>query len=259
MIFNEFELCSLYCSPLDENGVVASGSGGSGGGSGDAPEAVNDDTPGEKSYAELKEQHRHIFNLRMFPSLFEGQKMKAVEDHPKSSPFSQEMTQTEWDEAINIVRNFGPRKRKYANEEQIRFRDSLPQSTMKKWTKLYEGAALLEKYKAEEYKLPGSDQTHYRLLRNHKRSRWEEKRWLTCVPQLDVYDAIYECHQMVSHMKQNQTCAKVHERYYNITEKQVNTFVETCFVCDARRQADRARKLLLLESMEQNKSENSNE
>jgi hypothetical protein len=47
----------------------------------------------------LKE-HRNIFNLYMFPSLFEGrpkncEKMKAIKDHLGSSPFSLEMTQAE--------------------------------------------------------------------------------------------------------------------------------------------------------------------
>jgi hypothetical protein len=259
MIFNKFAVCSLYCSPLDENGVVASGSGGNSGGA----EAVNENTPIENSNnAEMMERHRHIFNLRVFPSLFEGpknnEKIKAVKDHPKSSPFSLEMTQAEWEETINIVLNFGPRLIKHANEQQARFRNNLPYTKVKKWIKQYNGAPLIEMYKVEEFKMPGSDQTQYRLLRNHKRLHWNEKKWLPCLPQLEVFDAIHECHTMVLHMKQNQTCAKVHEKYYNITEKQVIAFVETCFVCNqansVARPLKRVKKLRSSDSMQQNEA-----
>jgi hypothetical protein len=103
---------------------------------------------------------------------------------------------------------------------------------VKKWIKKYQGERLLDKYRVKEYKLPGSDTIQYRLLRRHKRKSWSEAKWLICVPQLQVFDAIRECHLLVNHMKMNHTLLKVHEKYYNISEKQVNAFVATCETCN---------------------------
>lgn len=223
MIFDQLAILSLggYCSPLDGNGVVASGGGG-----------ATVDTPMKVAEAGMKERHRRVFNSRVFPSLFEDGKMKEMKDHPKTSPLSLEMSQAEWEEAIHIVRNFGPALLSDANEEQKAFRKSLGKKKEKKWTKRDEGVPLIEKYKVEEYTLPDSDQTHHRLLKRHKRASWTEEKWLLCIPQLDVFDAISECHGIASHMKQNQTCVKVHEKYYNVTEAQIIAFVESCETCN---------------------------
>ena len=223
MIFDQLAILSLggYCSPLDDNGLVASGGGG-----------ATVDTPMKVAEAGMKERHRRVFNSRVFPSLFEDGKMKEMKDHPKTSPLSLEMSQAEWEEAIHIVRNFGPALLSDANEEQKAFRKSLGKKKEKKWTKRDEGVPLIEKYKVEEYTLPDSDQTHHRLLKRHKRASWTEEKWLLCIPQLDVFDAISECHGIASHMKQNQTCVKVHEKYYNVTEAQVIAFVESCETCN---------------------------
>lgn len=69
-------------------------------------------------------------------------------------------------------------------------------------------------------------------MKLHQRKGWSDASWLVCLPQLDVFDAISECHGFVSRMKQNQTCVKVHERYYDIPEAQVNAFVEICETCN---------------------------
>ena len=91
---------------------------------------------------------------------------------------------------------------------------------------------MVELYEVEEYKLPGSDLPKKRLLRIHTRKGSPEENRLVCVPQLDVFDVISENHGIVSHMKQNQTCVKVHEKYYNVTESQVNAFVDSCETCN---------------------------
>lgn len=225
-------------------------------------EAVVEDTPIDVVEAEMKERHRHIFNLRMFPSLFEGpkncEKMKPVNDHPKPSMTSFEMNQAQWEEAINIVRHFGPQKLKDANEEQARFRKSLSKVTVRRWTKLVNCVPLIEKYKVEEFKMPGSDQIQYRLFRKYQRKHWHEEKWLLCVPQLHIFDAIHECHNMISHMKLSPTLKKVHEKYYNISEKQVSAFIETCFECNMQSQSqDRAKRLKSSDSIEQNTSKTS--
>ena len=152
--------------------------------------------------------------------------MKELKDHPNSNQNSLEMSQGEWEEAIRIVEKFGPAKESDATKEEKDFRKSLGQQKAKKW------ARLVDKYKVEEYTLPGSDQPRKRLMRLHKRSGFDEERWLLCIPQLQVFDAIYEHHHLVSHLKMNQTCGKVQEKYYNVTEKQVNEFVATCETCN---------------------------
>lgn len=240
MIFNQFALDTFcYCSPLGVDGVATSGGGGGagaggagaggGGGSGSEHLESTNDTPMKVAEAGIKQRHRHAFNLRMFPALFHAPNnptMKELKDHPNTSHLSKEMSQGEWEEAIHIVQNFGPAKESDATEAQKDFRKSLEKSKAKKWSKL------VDKYKVEVYTLPGSDQPRKRLMRLHKPSGFDEERWLLCIPQLQVFDAIYENHHLVSHLKMNQTCVKVQEKYYNVTEKQVNEFVATCETCN---------------------------
>ena len=215
MIFNQFALL-VCCSPVGADGVDASGS---------AP-AVDIDTPMKVADASIRERHRHVFNLRMFPSLFHDGIMKELKDHPDTSPLSAEMSQREWEEAIHIVPLFGPKLLRDATDEQKAFREKLGAKKSKKW------ASMVELYEVEEYKLPGSDLPKKRLLRIHTRKGSPEENRLVCVPQLDVFDVISENHGIVSHMKQNQTCVKVHEKYYNVTESQVNAFVDSCETCN---------------------------
>ncbi len=224
MIFNQFALDTLcYYSPLDVDGVVASGGGGT------VAAAAAADTPMKVAEAGIKQRHRKAFNMRVFPALFHGpdnDTMKEVKDHPKTDPLLKEMSQREWEEAIHIVQNFGPAKESDATDAQKDFRKSLDRQTKKKWSKV------IDKFKVVEYKLPGSDVVRKRLMKNHKASGFDEYKWLVCVPQTEVFDAIYEIHHLVSHLKMNQTCVKVQEKYYNITEKQVNEFVATCETCN---------------------------
>lgn len=234
MIFNQFALASCFCSPLDVDGVAASGGGG-----GSERVASANDTPMKVAEAGIKQRHRHTFNLRMFPALFHGPNndtMKELKDHPNTSHLSKEMSQGEWEEAIRIVQNFGPAKATDATVAQRDFRDSLGKQKVKKWSKV------IEKYKVEEYTLPGSDEPSKRLMRLHKSSGCDEERWLLCIPQLQVFDAIYENHHLVSHLKMNQTCVKVHEKYYNVTEEQVNAFVATCETCNHANPVAKAQK-----------------
>ncbi len=235
MRFNPLALSSLsspsscYCSPLDSNGVLASGIGG----------VAVVGTPVKAAHEGIKERHRHVFNKRLFPDLFHGpnnEKMKELKDHPDTKVGTSEMSQREWEETINVVLNFGPKRHDDATEDQKKFRKSLGPKKAKNW------ARIIELYKVEEYILPGSGQQRKRLLRSHQRKGWAEPRWLLCIPQLEVFDAIHEHHGTVSHMKMNQTCVKVHEKYYNITEKQVNAFVATCETCNHKNPVVKAMK-----------------
>jgi hypothetical protein len=103
---------------------------------------------------------------------------------------------------------------------------------VRNWIRLIHGVPKIELYKVEKYFTPGSDQAHYRLLRKFKRAGWNEAKWLICVPQLKVFDAILDSHSMVSHYRQNQTCVLVHEKYFNVSGKHVKTFIELCEVCN---------------------------
>ncbi|KAK1733577.1 hypothetical protein QTG54_015750 [Skeletonema marinoi] len=177
----------------------------------------------------ITERHRHTFNARVFPDLYHDGKLKDLKDHPSTKVLSVEMSQQEWEEAINIVLHFGPKLQRDATDEQMAFRNSLDTAKARKWS------SLVELFRVEEYTLPGSDIKRKRLLRLHERAGWSEGKWLLCIPQLEVFDAISENHGIVSHMKQNQTCVKVHEKYYNITETQVNIFVQSCETCNHAR------------------------
>lgn len=189
-------------------------------------------TPSKLNESKMSLRHRLAFNKRVFPSLFEGETMLPVHLHPKSNTTSSELSQREWQEAIEIVRFMGPAKLRDATEEQIRFRSSLSKVTVRNWTKKVNGVPKIELYQVEEYYVPGSDEAQYRLLRLFQRPTWNEPKWLICVPQLKVFDAIRECHDVISHLRQNQTSVRVHETYFNVTEKQVTAFVELCEVCN---------------------------
>ena len=220
MIVNQFALF-VCCAPLGIDGVVASGSASA------APMEV--DTPMKVVESGITERHRHTFNARVFPDLYHDGKLKDLKDHPSTKVLSVEMSQQEWEEAINIVLHFGPKLQRDATDEQMAFRNSLDTAKARKWS------SLVELFRVEEYTLPGSDIKRKRLLRLHERAGWSEGKWLLCIPQLEVFDAISENHGIVSHMKQNQTCVKVHEKYYNITETQVNIFVQSCETCNHAR------------------------
>ena len=188
------------------------------------------ETPMKVANAGTVERHRLAFNMKVFPALFEGRQMKELKDQPPTDSMSFDMSQQEWEEAVNIVLNFGPKYERDATQEQLAFRKKLKTTDMKKFRRWFN---IIDKYKVVPYSLPGSTVERNRLLRLHKRNGWSEGQWLMCVPQLEVFDAISECHGVVSHMKMNTTCVKVHEKYYNITEEKVNTFVEMCEACNS--------------------------
>ena len=90
------------------------------------------------------EHHRHIFNLRTFPLLFdENGQMKPVEEHPKTSKLTSHMSQSEWLETIDVVCNFGPTLLDDANEAQSEYRSNLEPATIKKWGKKYQGEPMI--------------------------------------------------------------------------------------------------------------------
>ena len=100
---------SCYCSPLDSNGVLASGVGG----------VAVVATPVKAAHEGIKERHRHVFNKRVFPDLFHGpnnETMKELKDHPDTKVGTSEMCQREWEETINIVLKFGPKRLDDATE-----------------------------------------------------------------------------------------------------------------------------------------------
>jgi hypothetical protein len=52
------------------------------------------------------------------------------------------------------------------------------------------------------------------------------------VPQLEVFDVIYDIHNEIGHTKsKNGTCRKIKMSYYNVTEMQVEKFMDMCPVC----------------------------
>lgn len=81
-------------------------------------------SPVKVSEARMTERHRFVFNQRMFPDIFDdNNNMKPLNEHPIASAFSTEMSQAEWQEAIDIVRNFGPALMENALPEQPYWED----------------------------------------------------------------------------------------------------------------------------------------
>ena len=48
-------------------------------------QGIQENTPTKVVQARMTERHRYIFNMRMFPSLFEDGKLKPLNDHPETS------------------------------------------------------------------------------------------------------------------------------------------------------------------------------
>jgi hypothetical protein len=185
------------------------------------------------------EYHRHLFLSRAFPELFRNDVMMPVEEHPETASGTFEMSHREWQEAIDIVRNFGPIHLSDANAEQIQFRENLSPATVRKWTRTSAGTTrrLIQLYKVEDRPEEGDDNSsNPQLLRLHKRKNWDVERWLICVPQCKVFDAIRSCHIAVNHKKRALTRDELYSRYYNITETQIQEFVNTCPVCTNNKQ-----------------------
>lgn len=59
---------------------------------------------------------------------------------------SSEMTQAEWQEAIDVLRFMGPARLKDANEDQVRFRSTLSKVTVRNWIRLIHGVPKIELY-----------------------------------------------------------------------------------------------------------------
>jgi hypothetical protein len=188
--------------------------------------------------------HRMIFNLSVFPELFENEQLLPADVHPKSSICSSVMSETEWREALNIVPNFGPAKIREANEEQKNFRNSLEPDIVKKWTRFQNiGKHLIELFKVENSIPPGRNTQQPMLFRLHKRKNWHEEKWLRCIPQLQVFDAIRACHlSKSSHFSFRKTITRVQDIYYNISRKQVQEYIDTCEICKNKRNSRKSTK-----------------
>lgn len=113
MKVNQFAVL-LCCSPIGVDGVLSSGAATQSG-----EDIVGEvETPIKAANAGTVERHR------VFPALFEGVQMKELKDQsPTNNTF--DMSQQEWEEAINIVLNFGPKYEKDCNEEQLAFRKEM--------------------------------------------------------------------------------------------------------------------------------------
>ena len=101
-----------------------------------------------------------------------------------------------------------------------------------------EGYGLAKMYEVESYFLNGQTETQYRLCRklsNDPESRPTNRTGSLIVPAEGVFDAIEFHHEALKHGKQARTWLNVKERYQNITQKQVQAFIDLCPTCFAGR------------------------
>lgn len=141
--------------------------------------AATTDSPEKASGAAMKEQFRYNFNRKYSPGLFdEDGKMKEIGNHPKHSGDNKQMSQHEWAEFISVVEGWGPEDVKALPRDEQKgiyaFR--------KKYKKYH---SIVKLHKVESYKLPGSDEERKRLLRSYKAAKWDEHKWMVCIPQLE--------------------------------------------------------------------------
>ena len=89
------------------------------------------------------------------------------------------------------------------------------------------GKAWSRKYKVVSYTTPGGE-PKLRLTRVHKKSGKTK----TVVAQTNVFDAIAEAHD--GHVGRDITYGKLADKFYNITQDIVQTFINYCPVCDQK-------------------------
>ena len=65
--------------------------------------------------------------------------------------------------------------------------------------------------------------------RGEDQSSTNEGRIVLC--QEEVFDALYECHRSTGHLGQERTYTLANMKYFNITQKMVRVFCQTCSVC----------------------------
>ncbi len=170
----------------------------------------------------IKERFRETFNRKIFNITNNGLTIDGKE--PSRLERSFQMTQKQWDENVDLLTKW------YSNDEAERFH------TRRKFKD--NGYRLARTFSVETVTLPSGD-TCQKLYKGHR----------LAIPQLEVFDAIYDAHAGVAHLKRTPTWYAVKRAYYNVSQDQVQTFCNLCPVCigenpTARRQVGAKKPIL---------------
>jgi hypothetical protein len=181
------------------------------------------DAPAQAAGATLKATFRRKFNQQMFGSLNDvGHSQTEGNGGLVVSPTqltncTKQMTQKRWSEAVEMVEEWG------STED--------PNKPFRKANRL--GYAITKKYHlmpSTQVDAGGSEVTT--LIHTKTGGR--------VVPQLEVFDAIYDIHYDIGHRKSKATLRTVvKDSFYNVTETQVEKFLDLCPVCVCNKETKR--------------------
>jgi hypothetical protein len=184
----------------------------------------NPDTPAQ---ATVKEDFRRTFNQKMFGIIDEVAGQSSTDGvtgsgtgsglvmSPTKLTKSSQMTQQRWNGIVEMIEQWGSTDN--------------PNKAFRKANR--RGYEITKKYhllQSIQFDARGSEVRTTALPRILKHTKTDT----IAVPQLGVFDAIYDIHNKIRHLKSKKdTRRRIKLSYYNVTDAQVDKFMDLCPVC----------------------------
>jgi len=183
--------------------------------------ARNDNFEGGDSaqMAAIVNMHRRAFMERAFPpdAPFDNQ-------HKAAASISSARPQAELDYIEYVVKHW---------QHGIELKDMLPSQEKEQLTEFRRqhprGNKYCHQYFLEEIYVPGSDEPEF-VVRRRETGKNKGKDRIV-LSREKVFDAIDDWHRGNGHMGQERTWKFCRDKYWNVTEKCVRIYSETCLVC----------------------------
>jgi hypothetical protein len=154
----------------------------------------------------MKTAFRNNFNKAVFG--FVNDDGKTIDGKsPVQAEKSMQMTRLRWQDTVSVIEQWGT--------------DDNPNKLYRKGNR--NGYAIVKKYEVRE-QVEADGTVLVSLF--HKPSNRK------VLPQLEVFDAIYDSHYNLGHMKMAVTWKDIKRTCYNVTEEQVQSFIDLCPVCN---------------------------
>jgi hypothetical protein len=183
-------------------------------------EISHKEEPDKSQHSPLVESEKDrfclAFNKRAFGFGNDGMP-NALNVNEKANKKSCELTDSEWELIISVLSGW--------NQPD----DIVAQTQFRK--KHRQGYRYVQIYFIEFVSIPGSGGEQGKQLRRlTKIENNAKQKGRICLPQSQVFDAIYEAHYGASHMKSG-VWTSLKKDYHNISEKLCITFAKLCPVC----------------------------
>jgi len=182
--------------------------------------------------AARRERHRAEFMLAAFGTDVHGKPIEGFVSKTSLPSNSQILTPEDYDHYIFILRHWDTGHDKL---DMMNFRRHHGRK----------GYRIASRYKVLEANVPAEgEEPKFQLLGLHKKQHEsnDQGKWLVHLCTTDMFDAICDAHESVGHGRIKKTHNAVKDKYGNITEVIVTTFLSTCPQCATKSETLRARK-----------------